>query len=322
VKAVRVHAPGGPEALRVEDVPEPQPKPGEAVVRVEAAGVNFIDVYHRTGLYKSSMPVTLGQEGAGTVVAVAPDVREVKVGDRVAWASTLGAYAEKAAVPAARLVRLPDGLSAKQGAAAMLQGMTAHYLATSTHPLAPGETCLVHAGAGGVGLLLTQIAKRRGARVLTTVSTEEKARRSRAAGADETIDYTKQDFETEVKRLTGGRGVDVVYDSVGRTTFDKGLACLRPRGLMALFGQSSGPVPPLDAQVLSQRGSLYLTRPTLAHYTATREELLARAGDVLSWVADGSLKLTMEREFPLAEAAAAHRALEGRQTTGKVLLVP
>jgi len=322
VKAVRVHAPGGPEALRVEDVPEPQPKSGEAVVRVEAAGVNFIDVYHRTGLYKSAMPVTLGQEGAGTVVAVGPDVREVAVGDRVAWASALGAYAEKAAVPAARLVRLPEGLSAKQGAAAMLQGMTAHYLATSTHPLAPGETCLVHAGAGGVGLLLTQIAKRRGARVFTTVSTEEKARRSRQAGADATIDYTKQDFEAEVKRLTDGRGVDVVYDSVGKTTFDKGLACLRPRGLMALFGQSSGPVPPFDAQLLSQKGSLYLTRPTLAHYTATREELLARAGDVLAWVADGSLKLTMEREFPLAEAAAAHRALEGRQTTGKVLLVP
>jgi NADPH2:quinone reductase len=322
VKAVRVHAPGGPEALRVEDVPEPQAKPGEAVVRVEAAGVNFIDVYHRTGLYKAAMPVTLGQEGAGTVVAVAPDVRDVSVGERVAWASTFGAYAEKAAVPAARLVRLPDGLSAKQGAAAMLQGMTAHYLATSTHPLAPGQTCLVHAGAGGVGLLLTQIAKRRGARVFTTVSTEEKARRSRAAGADATIDYTKQDFEAEVKRLTDGRGVNVVYDSVGKTTFEKGLACLMPRGLMALFGQSSGPVPPFDAQVLSQRGSLYLTRPTLAHYTATREELLARAGDVLSWVADGSLKLTMEREFPLAEAAAAHRALEGRQTTGKVLLVP
>jgi NADPH:quinone reductase len=322
VKAVRVHAPGGPEALRVEDVPEPEPKPGEAVVRVEAAGVNFIDVYHRTGLYKAAMPVTLGQEGAGTVVAAAPDVREVKVGDRVAWAASFGAYAEKAAVPAARLVRLPDHLSAKQGAAAMLQGMTAHYLATSVHALAPGETCLVHAGAGGVGLLLTQIAKRRGARVFTTVSNDEKARRSKAAGADATIDYTTQDFEAEVKRLTGGRGVNVVYDSVGKTTFDKGLACLAPRGLMALFGQSSGPVPPFDPQVLSQRGSLYLTRPTLVHYTATREELLARAGDVLSWVADGSLKLTMEREFPLAEAAAAHRALEGRQTTGKVLLVP
>jgi NADPH:quinone reductase len=322
VKAVRVHAPGGPEALRFEDVPEAQPKPGEAVVRVEAAGVNFIDIYNRTGLYKTPLPVTLGQEGAGRVVAVAPDVRDVKVGDRVAWFHALGAYAEQTAVPAARLVPLPDHLSARQGAAAMLQGMTAHYLATSTHPLAPGETCLVHAGAGGVGLLLTQIAKRRGARVFTTVSTEEKARHSKAAGADETIDYTKQDFEAEVKRLTDGKGVRVVYDSVGKTTFEKSLACLAPRGLMALFGQSSGPVPPFDAQVLSQRGSLYLTRPTLAHYTATRGELLARAGDVLGWVADGSLKLAIDREFPLSEAAAAHRALEGRHTSGKVLLIP
>jgi NADPH2:quinone reductase len=219
-------------------------------------------------------------------------------------------------------VRLPDPLSAKQGAAAMLQGMTAHYLATSTHPLAPGETCLVHAGAGGVGLLLTQIAKRRGARVFTTVSTEEKARRSKAAGADATIDYTKQDFEAEVKRLTDGKGVRVVYDSVGKTTFEKSLACLASRGLLALFGQSSGPVPPLDPQVLAQKGSLYLTRPTLVHYTATREELLARAGDVLSWIAGGSLKLTNEREFPLRDAAAAHRALEGRETTGKILLIP
>lgn len=322
MKAIRVHAPGGPEALRLEDVPEPSPKQGEAVVRVEAAGVNFIDVYHRTGLYKVALPATLGQEGAGTVIAVAPDVRDVAVGDRVAWASVLGAYTERAAVPASRLVRLPEGVSARQGAAAMLQGMTAHYLACSTHPLAPGETCLVHAGAGGVGLLLTQIAKRRGARVLTTVSTPEKARLSREAGADETIDYTKQDFEAEVRRLTDGRGVDVVYDSVGRTTFDKGLACLVPRGLMALFGQSSGPVPPIDPQVLSQRGSLYLTRPTLGHYIASREDLVARAGEVLGWIADGSLKLRIDREFPLAEAAAAHRALEARQTVGKVLLIP
>lgn len=322
MKAVRVHAPGGPEVLRFEDVPEPEPKAGEAVVRVEAAGVNFIDVYHRTGLYKAALPLTLGQEGAGTVVAVAPDVREVHLGERVAWAASFGAYAEKAVVPAGRLVPLPDRLSAKQGAAAMLQGMTAHYLATSTYPLKPGDTCLVHAGAGGVGLLLTQIAKRRGARVFTTVSTEEKARRSKAVGADATIDYTKQDFEAEVKRLTDGAGVNVVYDSVGRTTFEKGLACLARRGLMALFGQSSGPVAPFDPQVLSQRGSLYLTRPTLGHYTVTREELLWRAGDVLGWVADGSLKLTIEHEFPLADAAEAHRALEGRRTTGKVLLIP
>ena len=324
MKAIRVHAPGGPEALRLEDVPEPRPKPGEAVVRVEAAGVNFIDVYHRTGLYKAPLPVTLGGEGAGTVVAVADGVDGVRVGERVAWAGAgvFGAYAERAAVPAARLVPLPDGVPARVGAAARLQGMTAHYLATSTHPLAPGETCIVHAGAGGVGLLLTQIAKRRGARVFTTVSTPEKARLSREAGADATIDYTTQDFEAEVRRLTDGRGVDVVYDSVGKTTFDRGLACLVRRGIMVLFGQSSGPVPPLDPQVLSQKGSLYLTRPTLAHYTASREELLARAGEVLGWIADGSLRLRIDREFPLAEAAAAHRALEARQTAGKVLLVP
>ncbi len=322
MKAIRVHAPGGPEVMRLEDLPDPRPATGEAVVRVEAAGVNFIDVYYRTGLYKTAFPVTLGQEAAGTVLSVAPDVRDVTAGDRVAWAGLFGAYAGQAAVSAARLVKLPDGVSARQGAAAMLQGMTAHYLATGTHALSPGETCLVHAGAGGVGLLLTQIAKRRGARVFTTVSTEEKARRSRDAGADATIDYTKQDFEAEVKRLTGGMGVDVVYDSVGKTTFEKGLASLRPRGLMALFGQSSGPVPPLDPQVLSRGGSLFLTRPTLGHYTASRAELLARAGDVLAWVADGSLRLTIEREFPLADAADAHRALEGRHTVGKVLLIP
>jgi NADPH:quinone reductase len=324
VKAIRVHAPGGPEALSFEDIPEPRPKAGEALVRVEAVGVNFIDVYHRTGLYKAALPVTLGQEGAGAVLAVASGVRDVAVGDRVAWGGTgiFGGYAEQAAVPAARLVKLPDGVPSKQGAAAMLQGMTAHYLACSTYPLKAGDTCLVHAGAGGVGLLLTQIAKRRGARVLTTVSNEEKARLSREAGADATIDYTTQDFEAEVRCLTDGRGVQVVYDSVGKTTFEKGLSCLAPRGLMALFGQSSGPVGPFDPQVLAQRGSLYLTRPTLGHYIASREALLARAGEVLGWIADGSLKLRIGREFPLADAAAAHRALEGRQTTGKVLLVP
>jgi len=322
VKAVRVHAPGGPEVLRYEDVPEPRPQPGEAVVRVEAAGVNFIDVYHRTGLYKAALPVTLGQEGAGTVAAVAPDVTGLAPGDRVAWAASFGAYAEEVAVPAQRLVKLPEGLTARQGAAAMLQGMTAHYLACSTRPLGPGDTCLVHAGAGGVGLLLTQIAKLRGARVFTTVSTAEKAGLSRAAGADATIDYTSQDFEAEARRLTGGRGVDVVYDSVGKTTFEKGLASLAPRGTMVLFGQSSGPVAPLDPQVLSQRGSLFLTRPTLVHYTASREELLARAGDVLGWIRDGRLKLRIEHEFPLSGAADAHRALEGRKTTGKVLLIP
>jgi len=322
MKAVRVHAPGGPEALVYEDVPEPRPKAGEAVVRVEAAGVNFIDVYHRTGLYKVALPGTLGQEGAGTVVAVADDVRDLAPGDHVAWASVFGAYAEQAAVPAQRLVKLPPGLSARQGAAAMLQGMTAHYLACATYPLKPGDACLVHAGAGGVGLLLTQIAKMRGARVITTVSTAEKARLSREAGADVTVDYTSQDFEAEARAFTDGRGVNVVYDSVGKTTFTKGLACLVPRGMMVLFGQSSGPVAPFDPQVLSQGGSLFLTRPTLFHYVASREDLLARAGDVLAWVRDGRLKLRLEHDFPLAEAAAAHRALEGRKTTGKVLLIP
>jgi NADPH2:quinone reductase len=322
MKAIRVHATGGADALVYEDVPEPRPQPGEAVVRVEAAGVNFIDVYHRTGLYKVELPATLGQEGAGTVVAVAADVRDVVPGDRVAWAAVLGAYAEQVAVPVRRLVKLPPGLSARQGAAAMLQGMTAHYLACSTYPLKASDACLVHAGAGGVGLLLTQIAKMRGARVITTVSTAEKARLSREAGADATIDYTSQDFAAETRRLTDGRGVQVVYDSVGKTTFEKGLACLAPRGLMALFGQSSGPVEPFDPQVLSRSGSLFLTRPTLAHYTASREELAERSGDVLAWVRDGRLKLRLEHDFPLAEAAEAHRALEGRKTTGKILLVP
>jgi NADPH:quinone reductase len=320
VKAIRVYAPGGLEVLRYEDVPDPRPQAGEAVVRIEAAGVNFIDVYYRTGLYKTAFPVTLGQEAAGTVLSVGSDVRDVAPGDRVAWAGTFGAYAEQAAVPASRLVKLPEGVSAREGAAAMLQGMTAHYLACSTYPLKPGDACLVHAGAGGVGQLLTQIARMRGARVFTTVSTPEKAERSREAGANETIDYTKQDFAEEVRRATDGRGVQVVYDSVGKTTFAKGLTCLAPRGTMVLFGQSSGPVEPLDPQVLSQRGSLYLTRPTLGHYTATREELLARAGEVLGWVREGRLKLRIEHEFPLAEAASAQRDLEARRTTGKILL--
>jgi NADPH2:quinone reductase len=323
MKAIRVHAPGGPEVLRHEDVPDPAPAPGQALVRVEAVGVNFIDVYHRTGLYKLPMPLTLGREGAGTVLEVAADVRDLSPGDRVAWAGGSGAYAEKAAVAADQLVEIPDGVSSRQAAAAMLQGMTAHYLAISTYPLKAGDTCLVHAGAGGVGLLLTQIAKMRGARVLTTVSTAEKARLSREAGADAVIDYTTQDFEAEAKRETSGRGVQVVYDSVGKTTFDKGLSSLAPRGMMVLFGQSSGPIAPFDAQILSQRGSLYLTRPSLFNgYIADRAELLARAGDVLGWVRDGRLKVRIGHEFPLAEAAEAHRALEGRRTAGKVLLVP
>jgi NADPH:quinone reductase len=322
VKAVRVHAPGGPEALRYEDVPDPVPGRGQALVQVEAAGLNYIDIYYRTGLYRSELPFTLGQEGAGTVVALGSEVAEVAVGQTVAWTGVQGAYAERALVPAGRLFVLPPGLSAAQGAAMMLQGMTAHYLVSSTYPLKPGDTCLVHAAAGGVGLLLCQMARRRGARVLGTVSTEDKASLARQAGAHEVIRYTEADFEAEVKRLTEGRGVQVVYDSVGRTTFEKGLACLAPRGMMVLFGQSSGPVGPFDPQVLNTRGSLFLTRPSLGAYIATRDELLQRAGEIASWILAGELRLRIEREIPLGEAAEAHRLLEGRKTTGKVVLVP
>jgi NADPH2:quinone reductase len=322
MKAVRIHAPGGPEVMRYEDAPEPTPKPGEAVVKVQAAGINYIDVYFRSGQYKAELPLTLGMEAGGTVSAVGPGVTDVKVGDKVAYTGVPGAYAEYATVPAARLVALPSGLSPTQGAAAMLQGMTAHYLACSTYPLKPGDTCLVHAAAGGVGLLLCQIAKMRGARVIGTVSTEEKAKLAREAGAAEVILYTTQDFEAEVKRLTDGKGVNVVYDSVGKTTFDKGFNCLRPRGLMALYGQSSGPVGPFDLQVLNAKGSLFVTRPSLNHHVATREELVQRAGEVLGWIRDGKLKLRAELTFPLKDAAEAHRALEGRKTTGKVLLIP
>ena len=322
MKAIRIDAPGGSEVMKLVDVPEPQPKPGEAVVKIEAAGVNYIDVYQRSGLYKLQMPLTLGLEAAGTVTAVGPGVTEVKVGDKVAYTGVPGAYAQYAAVPAARLVALPQGVSAKQGAAVMLQGITAHYLACSTYPLKKGDACLVHAAAGGVGLILCQIARLRGARVIGTVSTEEKAKLAREAGADQVILYTKQDFEVEVKRITGGKGLQVVYDSVGKTTFDKGFNCLAPRGMMVLYGQSSGPIGAFDPQVLNQKGSLFLTRPSLGHYTATREELQQRAGEVLGWIRDGKLKLRTELEFPLKDAAEAHRALEGRKTTGKVLLIP
>jgi NADPH2:quinone reductase len=322
MKAVRVHAPGGPEAMKLEDVPEPTPKAGEAVVKVDAAGLNYIDVYQRSGLYKLDMPLTLGLEAGGTVTAVGQGVTEVKPGDRVAYTGVPGAYAQYAAVPAARLVVLPQGVSTRQGAAAMLQGMTAHYLACTVYPLKNGDTCLVHAAAGGVGLLLCQMAKMRGARVIGTVSTEEKAKLAREAGADEVILYTKQDFEAEVKRITGGKGLQVVYDSVGKTTFEKGFGVLAPRGMMVLYGQSSGPVAPLDVGILAAKGSLFLTRPSLFAYTATREELVQRAGDVLGWIRDGRLRLRMEFEFPLTDVAEAHRALEGRKTTGKVLLIP
>jgi NADPH2:quinone reductase len=315
-----MHRLGGTEVLQYEDVPVPTAGQGEALVRVEAAGVNFIDIYRRTGLYRVELPHTLGQEGAGTVDAVGPGVVDVAVGDRVAFTDVPGAYAQYAVAPADRLIPIPPKVSNRQAAAVILQGLTAHYLALATYPLEPGDVCLVHAAAGGVGLLLCQIAKRRGARVIATVSTEAKAELARGAGADEVILYTRQDFAAEVKRLTG-TGVHVIYDSVGKTTFDKGLDCLHPRGMMVLCGQSSGPVPPVDPQILNKKGSLFLTRPTLFNYTATREELLARAGDVLGWVADGSLSVRIHREYPLADAASAQRALEGRETTGKVLLI-
>ena len=318
--AIRVHEHGGPEVLTLETVDDPSPGPGEAVVRMESIGVNFIDCYFRKGQYKTALPLTPGSEGAATVAAVGAGVVDVAVGDRVASQNFVGAYAELARARADRLVPLPDGLSARDGAAAMLQGMTAHYLAASTHTLQAGDCCLVHAAAGGVGLLLCQIARRHGAFVIGTVSTDEKAALAREAGANETILYTRQDFVAEVKRITGGAGVQVVYDSVGATTFLKGLDCLAPRGLMALFGQSSGPVSPLDPQLLNQKGSLFLTRPTLAHYVATPADLRWRAGEVLGWVRDGSLRLRIDRDLPLANAADAHRALEARETTGKVLL--
>jgi NADPH2:quinone reductase len=322
LKAIRVHATGGPEVLRYEDIPRPSPGPGQALVRIEAIGLNFIEVYQRTGLYKQSLPFTPGSEAAGTVVEIGAKVNAVTGGQRVASTNFAGAYAEFALAPADRLVVLPDGVSNRTGAAALLQGMTAHYLTHSTYVLSRKDTCLVHAAAGGVGLLLCQMARRLGARVIGTVSTDEKAELARRAGADEVILYTSQDFEAETKRLTNNTGVQVIYDSVGRTTFAKGLNCLVPRGMMVLYGQSSGPVEPLDPQVLSQKGSLFLTRPTLHHYIASRLELLERASAVLDWIADGSLEVRIGGEFPLASAADAHRELEGRKTTGKVLLIP
>jgi NADPH:quinone reductase len=320
MKAILVREPGGPEKMELAEVPAPVPGPRQALVRIHAAGVNFIDVYFRIALYKAELPVMLGNEGAGTVEAVGPEVTEVAPGDRVAYAMTRGSYAEYAVVPAAQLVKIPDGLSFESAAAAMLQGMTAHYLTHSTYPLKSGSTCLVHAAAGGAGGLVVQMAKMAGARVFGTVSTEEKAAIAREHGVDAVIFYTREEFDTEARRLTEGRGVDVVYDSVGKTTFDKSLNCLRPRGLLALFGQSSGPVPPFDPTILNGKGSLYLTRPSLAHHLLTREELLWRANDVLGWVASGKLKLRIDRTYPLSQAAEAHRDLEGRKTAGKLLL--
>ncbi len=322
MKAIQIHETGGPEVLQLAELPIPVPGPGQVLIRIEAIGVNFVEIYFRKGTYKSALPFTPGSEAAGTIEELGPGVTGFAPGDSVASTSVLGSYAEYALVAAAQLVKVPHGVSLEQAAAAMLQGMTAHYLAYSTYPLKAGETALVHAGAGGVGLLLTQMAARLGARVFTTVSTPAKAKLSREAGAAEAILYTEQDFEEEVKRLTGGKGVDVVYDSVGKTTFEKSLNCLRPRGLLALFGGASGPVPPFDLIQLSSKGSLFITRPTLWHYVATRAELEWRAGDVLGWVAKGELKLRTEHVYALADAAQAQIDLEGRKTTGKILLEP
>src|SRR5580658_990694 len=327
MKAIQIKQNGGPGVMELVDLPVPQPKPNEAVVKIKAAGVNFIDVYNRDGHYKVPLPFVLGQEAAGVVSAVGSDVRGLAVGDRVAYTSVLGSYVEYAAVPADRLVKIPAGVDERDAAAVMLQGMTAHYLSHDTHPLKKGETALIHAAAGGVGLLLVQMAHNLGARVVATVSTEEKAALARAAGADDIILYTQVDFEAETKRLLGGKtigekSVDVVYDSVGKTTFDKGLNLLRPRGMMVLFGGSSGPVAPLDPLVLVQKGSLFLTRPSLGHYILTAQELQQRAGAVFGMIRDGKLKLRIEHVYPLAEAQQAHRDLEARKTTGKLLLLP
>ena len=322
MKAIRVHRTGGPEVLRLEDVPIPEPGPGQLLVRVEAAGVNFTDIYHRTGLYKVQFPFTPGREGAGVVERVGQGVTTARPGDRVVSESALGTYAEYTIVSAERAVAVPEGIEAPLAAAAMLQGLTAHYVAYSTFPLKPGDTCLVHAAAGGVGLLLCQIASRIGARVIGTAGTEAKAALAREAGAAEVILYTEIDFVEETRRLTDGAGVQVVYDSVGRTTFLKGLDCLVPRGMMVLYGQSSGPVEPFDPQLLHQKGSLFVTRPTLAHYVAGRSELLRRTEELMGWVKDGSLRVRIDRQLPLASAAEAHAELEGRRTTGKVLLAP
>jgi NADPH:quinone reductase len=319
--AIQVKRTGGREVLEYVEIDRPQPKNDEALVRLEAIGVNFVDVYHRTGLYKLDLPLIPGSEGAGVVEDVGPDVKDVRKGDRVAYAMSVGSYAEYAVVPAWKLVPIPTTVDVRSAAAAMLQGMTAHYLATSTYPLKQGDLALVHAAAGGVGGLLIQIAKMRGARVFGTVSTEEKARIAREAGADEVINYEENDFEPEVMRLSGGKGVNVVYDSVGKTTFDKSLNCVARRGLLALFGQSSGAVPPLDPARLAKNG-IFLTRPGLAHYIVDRQELLWRSGEMFTWIAQGRLKLRIDRELPLREAGEAHRLLESRETKGKLLLVP
>ncbi len=322
MKAIRIHEHGGPEVLRFEDAPDPSPAPNQAVVKIEAVGVNFIDIYFRTGLYKSDLPFTNGQEAAGVVTAVGADVTDLQVGDRVAYAGVAGSYAEYAAVPAARLVKVPDGVTTRDAGAVMLQGMTVHYLTHSTFPLKPGHTALIHAAAGGVGQILVQVAKMRGARVIGTCSTPEKAEKVRQAGADEIILYAEQDFETEVKRITDGEGVHVVYDPVGKSTWEGSLNCLRPRGMAVFFGNASGPVPAIEPLALTSRGSLFMTRPSLAHYAATREELVERASDVLGWVSSGKVKVDIGETFPLSEAAEAQTKLAARLTSGKLLLLP
>jgi NADPH:quinone reductase len=322
MKAIQITQTGGPEVLTLADLPIPTPKSGEVLVKVHASGVNFIDIYYREGRYKTQLPFIDGQEAAGTVKAVGEGVTGFEIGDPVAWCNVLGTYTEYALAPANRLVKLPHGLDPKLAAAVMLQGMTAHYLAHSTFPLKAGDTALVHAAAGGVGLLLTQIASQIGARVIATVSTEEKATLAREAGAAEVILYTHEDFEEKTRQLTGGRGVDVVYDSVGKTTFEKSLNILRPRGLMALYGASSGAVPPFDLIELAGKGSLFVTRPTLKYYTLTREDLVSRATDVFDAVAAGKLKVRMEHTYPLAQAQQAQIDIAARKTTGKLLLIP
>jgi NADPH2:quinone reductase len=322
MQAIQVKTPGGPEVLTIVDLPVPKPKPNEVVVKISAAGVNFIDVYVREGRYSTPLPFVNGQEAAGTVSDVGSEVKSLKTGDRVAYTSILGSYAEYAAVPAHRLVRIPEGITDQQAAAAMLQGMTAHYLVNSTYRLNKGETTLIHAAAGGVGLLLVQMARNIGARVIGTAGSEEKAKLAREAGADEIILYERQDFEAETKRITNGQGVHVIYDGVGKSTFDKDLNILRPRGYLVLFGASSGPVPPVDPLKLLQKGSLFLTRPSIAHYIASDEELQQRASDVLGSLASGKLKLRIAHIYKLQEAQQAHRDLEGRKTTGKLLLIP
>jgi NADPH:quinone reductase len=322
MKAIQVPKTGGVEVLTYLDLPTPKPKPNEALVKIAAAGVNYIDVYFREGRYPVTPPFIIGQEGSGAVSELGSEVKDFKVGDRVAYTGITGAYAEYQAIPADRLVRVPTGINDHQAAAAMLQGMTAQYLTHSTYALKKGDIALVHAAAGGVGLLLVQMSKNLGARVIATVSTEEKAKLAREAGADDVIFYTTQDFEAETKRLTDGKGVHVVYDGVGKTTFDQDLNVLRPRGYLVLFGASSGAVPPLDLGKLATKGSLFVTRPTLFHHMATHEELQQRAGDVLSMILSGRLKLRVEYLYPLKDAQQAHRDLEGRKTTGKLLMIP